>query len=109
MKKYLLCIAAIILLMSASSAHAQVVLPNPIPGIQDIPAVIDATANYIAGIIVALAGLMFVWAAILFLTSGLYPSNLDKAKQTLFWAVVGLGITLAARGLLALVQQLLRG
>jgi hypothetical protein len=95
-------------LVTGAAVHAQVQIPNPI-GIQNIPALIAAISTYVFGIVGSLAVIMFIWAGILFLTSGMVEGNLQKAKDTLKWAVIGLAIAISGAGLIAFIQNILGG
>jgi len=41
------------------------------------------------------------------MTSGGNPENINRAKRTLLWTVIGYGIILVSRGIIEIVQQLL--
>lgn len=86
--------------------HAQVRIPNPIK-LQTFEQIFPAILAYIAGIAASLAVIVFLWAGILFLTSGVYQENLAKARTALFWGVVGLAITLSAGGLFVAIKAIL--
>src|SRR6185295_13923407 len=87
----------------AADSAPTITFPNPLcPGgagsencINDFSALIAAVTLFrsqdVGG---GLAVIMFVWAGILFLTSGAKPENLGKAKNALLWGVVGVAIAL---------------
>lgn len=59
--------------------------------------------NFIRNIIKVIAGLaglvatgFFVAGGFMYITSSGNPEHLDRAKRTLLWAAIGLGITIAA-------------
>jgi len=110
MKKYLLvCTSAALFLVSAVHVYAQINnIPNPI-GLQTIPQLISAVATYVAAIVGSLAVIMFILAGIFLLTSGLYPENLQRGKDTLKWAAIGLVIAISGAGLVALIRNILGG
>lgn len=75
--------------------------------INDFAGLIAKITQYIVDIIGAVAVLMFVWAGILFVTAGVNPSQVAKAKSVLWYAIIGLAITLAASGLIAVIKAVL--
>ena len=81
-------------------------LVDPLSG-QTFIDIICAIAGWIAGIVGALAVIMFVWGGILFVTSGGNPGQIDKAKQALKYAIIGTAIALAGEGLIQLVGNII--
>src|SRR5437016_3617011 len=84
-------------------------LPNPLcpqnnpgqPGcVQDFTGLIAIITGYVVTVIGAVATLMLIWGAILFVTSGGNEARITKAKKVLIYAVVGIAIALAASGLI---------
>lgn len=93
-----------------------ITLPNPLcPAnnagnancIDSIPRLISQIATYISTIVGALAVLMFMWAGICFLLSGMSPSYLEKGKHALWYAIIGTGIALSGAGLVAVITAVI--
>jgi hypothetical protein len=81
----------------------------------DNPLVVDDLAKFIQLVIGGLVkvgylvGVCFiVYAGFLFVTSGENSSNLGKAKQTLFWTVIGLGILLGAQAIAVIIMETIK-
>src|SRR3989344_624103 len=92
----------------------QLTLPNPLclsgnnadPNcINTFGKLVDKIINYLVNIVGVLAILMFVWAGALFLTSAGNPTQIEKARKALIFAIIGTAIVLAARGLIAAIQE----
>lgn len=67
-------------------------------------------ANYIAVYIVGgLSVIMFIWAGILYLTSGANPGNVQRANKVVLYAVIGLAIALSGAGLIQLIYSIIQG
>lgn len=89
---------------------ASISLPDPLGGtISSFTDLIQKIIDYIAGIIGTLAVLMFVIAGIYFVTSAGDSSKVKRAKEIVIYASIGVGVALAAGGLIALVRQILTG
>lgn len=95
-------------LLLASSALAQVTLPDPLGG-QSLQEIIANVVQYIVGILAGIAVIMFIWAGILFLTSAGNEARITTAKKVLIYAVIGLGIAIAGEGLIILVVYIICG
>ncbi len=117
MNKKVIFIVSCVALISLSGAVLadSVALPNPLcPGgtgsngcVDSFPTLIAAITSFVTTIIGALAALMFVWAGILFVTSAGNEGRLEKAKKALLWAVIGVGISLAGAGLVAVIRNVI--
>jgi hypothetical protein len=77
------------------------------PCINDFPSLIAKISSYIIGVIGSLAVIMIIWAGILFVTAGANPSNVEKAKKVLLYAIIGIAISLAGAGLVAVIKAVL--
>ncbi|MFH1192951.1 MAG: hypothetical protein V1656_01380 [Candidatus Jorgensenbacteria bacterium] len=88
-------------------AGAQVpTLPsNPLPGgVSDVYGYITTIANWLFGILLAVAVIFILYSAFLYLTSGGDEEKVGKAKGYLVYAVIAIAVGLLARGIVALVQ-----
>lgn len=91
-----------------NSLLAQVNIPNPLVS-GDIPTLIDKIATWLLGIGTVLATIVVLWAAFLFMTSGGNKDRVTQARQTLWYAVIGLTVLLLAKGVTLLIQNTLSG
>jgi sterol desaturase/sphingolipid hydroxylase (fatty acid hydroxylase superfamily) len=99
----------VILALSAHYAMALTV-PNPLgSGGKDIPTLINTIATWLLGIGSTIAVIMVLWAAFLFMTSGGNQQKVTQARQTLWYAIIGLAVLLLAKGVTSIVQNFLSG
>ena len=108
-KNLILLFVAVILLGSSIFVSAQTNLPNPLDPVEDFATLIENIVFYITGLVAGIAVLVFIWAGILYLTSGANPGNVQKANKAVLYAVIGLGIALAGTGLIALIKTIITG
>lgn len=81
-------------------------LPNPLQT-NSIVELIDRVIFYLTIIASPILAIMIIWGAFQILTAGGDPGKVRTGKQTILYAAVGFGIILLARGLIAILQQLL--
>ncbi len=73
-------------------------VPEPkITSLGDISLLIQRILNWIEGIVFAIALIMLLYAAILFLTAGASETIHTKAKNVLIFAVVGIAVAILAK------------
>ncbi len=70
-------------------------LDNPLPS-ADIPTILGNVLRAFFGILGSLALLMFIYGGFTWLTSGGAAEKIQKGKDTMVWAVLGIAITFAA-------------
>ena len=63
----------------------------------------------ILGIVGALALFMFIYGGMIWMTSGGNTSRIEKGKETLIWATIGLFIIFASYAILSFIFQALAG
>ncbi|MFQ6049551.1 MAG: pilin [Candidatus Paceibacterales bacterium] len=68
---------------------------------------VDKLINFIFTIAIVLAPLMIIIAGFLFVTSGGKPEQVAKAKTIITWTIIGFIIILLAKGIVALIDQIL--
>ncbi len=85
-------------------AGAQTLPNQPITGISDVYRYISTVANWLFGILLAIAVIFILYSAFLYLTSGGDEEKVKKAKSYLVYAIIAVAIGLLARGIVALVQ-----
>ena len=109
MKTFLLFFLFFGILVSSVNA-AVIEIPNPLgTGGSDIPTLIGTIANWLLGIGTVIATIIVLWSAFLFMTSGGNKDRVTQARQTLWYAIIGLAILLLADGVSLLIQNFLRG
>lgn len=100
---------ALFLFFSFTSANAQPTVVNPLPNVTSVPGLINNVVKAILGIVGALALFMFVYGGMLWMTSGGNSSRIEKGKDTLIWATIGLFIIFASYAILNFILTALAG
>ena len=109
MKPFLILLLFFYLMIAAVAASAATItIDNPLVS-GDIPTLIDKIATWLLGIGTVLATIVVLWAAFLFMTSGGNKDRVTQARQTLWYAVIGLTVLLLAKGMTLLIQNTLSG
>ena len=67
----------------------------------------ETIVTYMFVILLVLAGIMIIWGAFEFVLSGGDMEKNKNARNKLIWALVGVAVAFAARGLVRLVEMLL--
>lgn len=96
-------------------SSGSITLPNPLctggpgsPGcINSFTGLLTQITTYILNIIGGLAVIMFIWAGILFVTSAGDPSKITKARHVVIYAIIGIAIALAGKGLIAVITEVI--
>lgn len=97
-------------IMANVTMAAAIDIPNPLgSGGKDIPTLIGTIANWLLGIGTVISTIIFLWAAFLFMTSGGSSTRVTQARQTLWYAIIGLAILLLADGISLVIQNFLKG
>jgi len=106
---FLVVLISIIILGMTTFALADtsVSLTNPLGASASLTSIIDAISNFITVIASSLVVIMIVWAGILFVTSAGNPGRVKTAQQCLIWAVVGIAIVLAGKGLVLVINSVI--
>ncbi|KKS44061.1 MAG: hypothetical protein UV07_C0015G0009 [Candidatus Azambacteria bacterium GW2011_GWB1_42_17] len=90
------------------TTNVGITIPNPLEA-ESITELIDSIATWLLGIGSTIAVIVVLWAAFLFMTSGGSKDQVTKARQTLWYAVIGLTVLLLAKGVTLLIQNILSG
>lgn len=105
---------SILLILALPIAVGAITIPNPLcpqqgqqPCIDSFPALITNIIGYVLTVIGGLATIMFVWSGVLFVTSSGNPNKVDQAKKTAIYAVIGLAIALAGKGLILVIREVI--
>lgn len=80
--------------------------PSNITDIDDVIDIIETLVNWLFAIIIAIAVIMLLWAAFLWMTSSGDETKVSDARKTLIYALVGVAVAVIAKGLVAIVQSL---
>ena len=109
MKTVLLFILFFAIMADVAMAQG-ITIPNPLgSGGKDVPTLIGTIATWLLGIGTVLATIVVLWAALLFMTSGGSPARVTQARQTLWYAIIGLAVLMLANGVALLIQNFLKG
>lgn len=100
-----------IILIGAQSASAQVInIPNPLGSEgSTIPGLVAKIATWLLEIGSVIAVIVILWAALVFMTSGGNKDRVTTARQTLWYAIIGLVVLLLASGVAELIKNFLSG
>jgi Type IV secretion system pilin len=103
--KYSLLIFALILI--PLSVFGQTVTINNPLNTNDILVVLGRIINWIFTIAISIAVIMYIVAGLRFVTAAGEPEKISTAKRMALWTSIGLGIAIAAKGIVALVGEIL--
>ena len=71
--------------------------------------VIDNLLRFLFNIAIVVAPIVIISAGFIFLTAGDNPEKIQKAKMVIMWASIGLIIIILSRGLITVIEVVLRG
>ena len=92
-----------LLVLSASS-----VIAADIPETIDLGKIITDATNWFFGILLSISVIMIIWAGLDFVLAGGSDDKIGAAKKRLTWALVGVVIAFASKGMVALVQTFIK-
>ena len=104
MKRILLAITLAGLLAVPVVSLAVEPLPETVTTPEDIITLIETIAAWLFWILLAVALIYILMAALQFLTSGGDPMRVEKARNNLLYAIVGLAVAFLAQGLVRVVE-----
>jgi len=78
------------------------------PATVDIIATLDNIVDWVFSILVIFAAIMLVWSGFQFVTAGGDSTKVSAAREKVMYALIGIVIAFASRGLVALVQTLVK-
>ncbi len=82
-------------------------LPPGPRSINDLIALLNTIANWIFSVLLAVAVIFILWAALDFVTGGGDPGKVTTARQKLLYAIVGIVVAVAAKGIVYVASNLL--
>lgn len=104
MKKNILSLVLLSLLVVPIFAFATTAPPARI----DLIKTLEGMVNWAFGILIVVAALMLVWAGFTFVTAGGDATKVSGAREKVLYALIGIIVAFASRGLVALVQTLVK-
>jgi len=93
---------------SLSVFAAVTTLPTNVTSVSAVITIINTLANWVFAILLAIAVIMLLLAAFNWLTSGGNEDKVGSARKMLIWALVGIAVALAAKGLVMIVTTLIK-
>jgi hypothetical protein len=91
-----------------STTPSATALNNPL-GVNSVPQLIGNIIKALFGIVGSIALLMFIWGGFTWMTAQGDPKRVQKGKDTLIWAVLGLAVVFGSYALVTLVINALAG
>lgn len=74
----------------------------------DVMAALNRITNWLFTILVAVAGIAIVIAGYYFVTASGNPEQIAKARNFIYYALIGVVVALLGRGMIALVQTIVK-
>lgn len=111
MKKLIATIGLISLLAAPALTLAaeQTEIPGaPFESVSDLIDKVEDIGNWIFTGLLIIAAIFLVVAGYFFVTAGGNPENVNKARQMLINALIGVAVGLAAKGLIAVIQNVIQ-
>jgi len=110
MKTLLLFVLFFAILVLGAHYTMALEIPNPLgSGASTIPQLIDKIATWLLEIGLVISTIIILWAAIVFMTSGGNQARVTQARQTLWYAIIGITVLLLAKGVTSIIQKFLSG
>lgn len=82
-------------------------LAAPISDVAGAVTVLKNVAKDLLLLFAALATVIIIYAAFLYLTAGGNPARVESAKKTLIWAVIAIALAFVAAGIPPLIESML--
>ncbi len=81
---------------------------NPPGGLPtNVCVLLDNITDFLFLVVAPLAGLMILWAAFQILTAAGDPAKFTTGKRTIIYALIGLGVVILSKGIVAIIVSLL--
>ena len=90
------------------ASYAAATTSTPAPNLPVMDA-IDNITNWAFTILMAVAALFIIFAAFEFITAKGEPEKVKSAREYVLYALVGVVVALLARGLVQLIETIVRG
>lgn len=96
------------LLASQQTGGEIISIPNPV-GAEDFTTLIDNIVDFLFIVLAPIATIVVLYAGVLFMTAGGSTERIQKAKQTLTWAVIGIAILIVSKSITYVIADFLGG
>ena len=106
MRKILPILSLLSLLLPMGAMAVVIEIQNPLTATSS-EAIVANLIDFIFKIATVLAPLMIIIGAALFITSAGNLQQIDRAKKIIIYTAIGFAIVLLAKGILAMIKQLL--
>jgi len=100
-------LVTLLLLPVVVLAQGEEIPTGLITSVDDIIALIRRLANWFFAILLAVSLIFILMAALAFLTSSGDPAKVEKARNMLLYAVIGIGVAFLAQAFVQLVRFIL--
>jgi len=81
-------------------------IPDPLGG-RDFTDITNSIIDWLLIIGVPIAVIMIIYAGFLWMTSAGSEDKVTKARKTLTWALIGLGVLIIGKGFVSILKELL--
>ena len=85
-----------------------VTIKNPLKT-ESLTDLLENIYNYVVDFAIAISSVIIVWAGYLFLSAEGDEEKIKKAKRLLTWAVIGLVVSILAKGIALVIEKILVG
>lgn len=107
-KKIIFVIVFISLFALTGVGNSQVIIDNPLVGVNDLCDLLTKIAGAVAGLVGVISVIMIIVAGMMYLLSAGSPDKITKAKTALIYAIVGLAIAIAAGSIVATIKGVIQ-
>lgn len=110
MKKEFIFLLALIVLFTFGVTvfvQAQIVLTNPLQGINNFEQLFTKISEGIALLVGSLSAIMLIVAGGMFLLSAGNPTQVGNAKKALTYAIIGIVVSLLAGSLILIIKEII--
>jgi len=87
--------------------RADVVISNPLTS-TSVEGIVSGLSNFVLKVGLAVAPVMIIVAGFFYITAQGDPEKIKKANNIIFWTIVGLGVILLSKGIVAIIKELLK-
>ncbi len=84
-------------------------IPNPFGDVSTVSGLLFNIIGFLIVLSIPISMILVVYAGFLYITSAGNEDKIKTAQKTLTWALIGFAIVLIARGVPALIQEILSG
>ena len=86
-------------------SSGSIALPNPLGDINTLPVLVGHIIRALLGIVGSLALAVFIYGGFVWMTSAGNGDSVNKGKNTLIWAAIGLAVIFSAYALVRFVFE----